>query len=129
MANALKFYGDPKTSETEKFCRTFDKWFDCLNVRNKSEYIRKKSNLKPYIDPEDERLKVCWCIITCVYIELCVLQLQWLSEDFLSYLNEWEESVEAREDVDDAEKAVMLLSAQTSYGLKMTGILNNYPLL
>ena len=59
MANALNFYGDPKTTETEKFCRTFDKWFDCLNVRNKSEYIRKKKpNLKPYTDPEDERLKV-----------------------------------------------------------------------
>lgn len=50
-------------------------------------------------------------------------KLQWLSEDFLSYLSEWEESVEAREDVDDAEKAIMLLNTQTSYGLKMTGIL------
>ena len=49
--------------------------------------------------------------------------MQWLSEDFLSYLSEWEESVEAREDVDDAEKAIMLLNTQTSYGLKMTGIL------
>ena len=58
MANTQKDYGDPKTTETE-FCRTFDKWFDCLNVRNKSEYLRKKKpNLKPYTDPEDERLKV-----------------------------------------------------------------------
>ena len=47
--------------------------------------------------------------------------MQWLSGEFLQYLKEWEESVEAREDVDDAEKPVMLLSAQTSYGLKMTG--------
>ena len=47
--------------------------------------------------------------------------MQWLSEDFLHYLSEWEESVEAREDVNDAEKPIMLLSAQTSYGLKMTG--------
>ena len=64
VANALKFYGD---TETEKFCRTFDKWFDCLNVRNKSEFIRKKKpDLKPYTDPEDERLKVCWYIIICI---------------------------------------------------------------
>ena len=42
VANALKFYGDTKTTETEKFCCTFDKWFDCLNVRNESEFIRKK---------------------------------------------------------------------------------------
>ena len=31
--------------------------------------------------------------------------------------------MEARGDVADAEKAVMLLSAQTAYGLKMTGTL------
>ena len=44
--------------------------------------------------------------------------MQWLSGEFPHYLSEWKENVEAREDVDDAEKAVMLLSAQTSYGLK-----------
>ena len=60
VANALEFYGDAKTTETVKFCHTFGKFFDCLNVRNKSEYIKKKKpNLKPYTNPEDERLKVC----------------------------------------------------------------------
>ena len=54
--------------------------------------------------------------------------MQWLSGEFLHYLSEWEKSVEAREDVDDAEKAVMLLSAQTSYGLKTTGI-SSYTML
>ena len=41
--------------------------------------------------------------------------IQWLSEEFLHYLSEWEESVEAREDVDDAEKAIMLLMQYTDF--------------
>ena len=59
VANALAFYGDPNTQETEWFVRQFDKFFDCLNVRNLEEHRkRRKPNLKPYTDPEDERLIV-----------------------------------------------------------------------
>ena len=47
------------TSETEKFVRIMDKFFDCLNGRNLKEHItRRKPNLRPYYSPNDGRLKV-----------------------------------------------------------------------
>ena len=59
MGNAFAFYGDPNTRETERFVRTFDKFFDCLNVRSLDEHRRKrKPNLKPYTSSSDERLTV-----------------------------------------------------------------------
>ncbi len=59
MANGLAYFGDPDTKETELFLRNFDKFFDCLNVRSMSEYgQKKKDDLKPYLSPDDERLKV-----------------------------------------------------------------------
>ena len=59
VADALSFYGYTDTSETEKFIRTFDKFFDCLNVRSTDEYIRRrKPNLRPYTETTDERLTV-----------------------------------------------------------------------
>ncbi len=60
MANALSYYKDPSTTETEHFCRQFDRFFDCLNVRSKSEwYTKKKDDLKPYTSLDDVRLNVC----------------------------------------------------------------------
>ena len=59
MADALSFYGYVDTSETERFVRFFDKFFDCLNVRSTDEYIRqRKPNLRPYTEITDERLTV-----------------------------------------------------------------------
>ena len=37
VASALAYYNDPSTTETEHFCRQFDRFFDCMNVRSKSE--------------------------------------------------------------------------------------------
>ena len=34
MADALAYFGDPKTEEVERFIRYFDKFFDCLNVKS-----------------------------------------------------------------------------------------------
>ena len=64
MANAFKYYGDPSTTEMEKFVRAIDKFFDCLNVRSLSEWaIKRKPNRKPYTTPQDERFKVySYCI-------------------------------------------------------------------
>ena len=60
MANALDYYGDPDTTtETRKFVRNFDRFFDCLNVRCTQEGIQKrKPDLRPYRDPSDSRLTV-----------------------------------------------------------------------
>lgn len=59
VANALSYSGDPDTVQTEIFVRYFDKFFDCLNVRNREEHFkRRKPNLKPYTSADDGRLKV-----------------------------------------------------------------------
>ena len=66
VANALAFYGNPATKETERFVRNFDKFFDCLNVRCREEYRRRrKANLAPYTQENDERLVVSFMTV-CV---------------------------------------------------------------
>ena len=47
--------------------------------------------------------------------------MQWLKEDFLGYLDEWQRSVEQREGFTTAQKQMMCLSKETLTGLKMTG--------
>jgi len=42
VANALAFYGDRNTRETERFVRQLDKFFDCLNVRNLEEHRKRR---------------------------------------------------------------------------------------
>ena len=56
VADAFAFIGKPYTKETERFARTFDKFFDLFNVRSLTEGIRKcKPNLCPWYrnDPAD----------------------------------------------------------------------------
>ena len=43
VADAFAFIGKPHTKETERFARTFDKFFDLFNVRSLTEGIRKRS--------------------------------------------------------------------------------------
>ena len=49
--------------------------------------------------------------------------IQWLEEEFLPYLDQWEKSVEAREGFTKTQKKQMLLSSETRLGLWMTGML------
>ena len=120
VAKGFAFYGDPKTTETQRFIKNFDIFFDCLNVRHPFEYIkRKKPNLKPYTSTDDERFTVRMLLI-CTFL---LYNMQWLEDDFMSYLEEWENSVHSRQDVAEAEKAIMLLSWETIEGLRMTGLL------
>lgn len=50
---------DKDTSETEKFCRIFNRVFDCFNTRHPYESLQKvNDDLKPYDDPNDARLQV-----------------------------------------------------------------------
>jgi len=47
--------------------------------------------------------------------------MQWLKEEFLLYLLEWEESVGKRKGYSKKEKAMMVLSNETRLGIQITG--------
>ena len=59
------------------------------------------------------------CINFIVYMS-CVLHLQWLQDDFLGYLSEWEHSVSQRAGFIEG-KSKMLLSTETRHGIEVTG--------
>ena len=119
----MQFYGGDETTETQRFIKMFDKFFDCLNVRSPDEYRRKrKPDLKPYTCSSDERLTVSLCVPSIDYKRLVrVFCLQWLESDFLGYLKEWETSVKGREGFTNAQKTTMMLSRETLEGLHITG--------
>ena len=52
---------------------------------------------------------------------LSFFDLQWLTEEFLPYLDLWEKTVSEREGFLNAEKNMMLLSQETRDGLRITG--------
>ena len=59
MHDALVYFGDPWTTDTQKCVLMFDRFFDCLNVRSLTEWIVKnKSDRKPYKSCKDSRLEV-----------------------------------------------------------------------
>ena len=37
MADGLAYYKNPDTTETERFVRTFDRFFDILNTRRENQ--------------------------------------------------------------------------------------------
>ena len=45
---------------------------------------------------------------------------QWLEEEFLTYLDEWERSVNERPGYNNADKKRMLLSQETLLGVRIT---------
>jgi hypothetical protein len=94
--------GGTDAEGTADFVSMFDKFFDCLNVSNFSNWARaRKPYQRPYTNSEDVRL-------------------QWLEEDFLGYLDLWEKSVEERPGFDNQQKKRMLLSAETLLGIRLT---------
>jgi hypothetical protein len=70
-----------EAKETADFIDTFDKFFDVLNVSN---YSSSYKALKPFKAPfrwgADKRL-------------------QWLKDEFLEWLDEWEKQTEAKNDL------------------------------
>ena len=52
--------------------------------------------------------------------------MQWLEEDFLLYLDNWEASVNTCTDVPQEQKKKLLLSAETIEGLRITGMQIRY---
>ena len=58
MANAMENVGDTSMSETIRFVRFFDRFFDCLNVTSLSGGRKSlKPDLYPYRTPTDTRFK------------------------------------------------------------------------
>lgn len=74
VANSFKTLRELKltttdTTETERLCRMFDKFFDIFNTRSVDEAQRKlKPNLSPFYSREDPRLKVHMYFITDGYV-------------------------------------------------------------
>ena len=58
MADALSDEDD-SVRETEHFARFFDRFFDCMNVRDfNSAVYKRKPDLRPYKSCSDSRLSV-----------------------------------------------------------------------
>ena len=70
------YYGGDDSSAPANYCKMVDGFFDCMNVRNGDEYIRKrKQKLAPYATLNDPRF-------------------DWLEIEFLGYLRAWKYSIE-----------------------------------
>ena len=78
VASVIRSFGSSDATQTAKLCEMVDFFFDCLNVRSKTEQQRKrKPFLAPYTSVNDERFT-------------------WLEDNFLGYLRDWKESVAGR---------------------------------
>ncbi len=123
VANALEYHGDSDSTETAKFVRLFDRFFDCFNARSIDECIKKrKPDLGPYRDPSDSRLSVrLLTLMFNVYSNNSCMQ--WLKDTFLKYLRDWQDSVKARKDFTPTQQGKMCLSTQTLEGIEITGII------
>ena len=84
----------------------FNKFFDCMNVRHLKECVYKR---KPDVRPYNSNFQRC-------YIKIFE-NVQWLQEDFLGWLDEWECSVMARDDLSLSERDRLCLSRETLDGL------------
>lgn len=103
VGKVLQTFGSTQAKRTATFCLMMDKFFDCLNVRNSSEFVTKqKPFLKPFSSEHDERFT-------------------WLKETFLKYFSDWQESIEARMgNFSQGDKNNMFISWQTYEGIKIT---------
>ena len=58
VAIALEETGNDQVMGTAQFCRMMNDYFDCTNVRSRTEHIRKRNDLvKPYTSMEDTRFQ------------------------------------------------------------------------
>ena len=59
VADALQMENSPALTETIRFIRKFDKFFDIMNVRSLDESIlKRKPDLRPFRSISDNRFKV-----------------------------------------------------------------------
>ena len=89
--------------ETAKFVLLMDRFFDCLNTRNRFEANHtRKPDILPYTQINDTRF-------------------DFLEGEFLQYLENWRDSVKNRQGpYSPADRQKMFLSHQTYKGLVMT---------
>ena len=57
VSTALKTYGPDKATRTAEYCQMFNNFFDCLNVRNTTDFTMKRNPfVKPFYSTDDTRL-------------------------------------------------------------------------
>lgn len=65
----------------------------------------------------------CAGMHTCKLIKLFLhITMQWLKDEFLQWLKDWENNVKERQGFTPAQQNMMLLSRETREGLQMAGI-------
>ena len=103
MSVALLQFGSADAKGTAEYCLMFDKFFDCMNVRNSVEHIHKrKPFLAPYTSVDDDRFS-------------------WLLDTFLPYFSKWKKSLADRPgNFTPADKSRMFISWQTHEALNVT---------
>jgi len=103
VACALETFDRDSTIETVKFIRLMNRFFDVLNVRSQLEgQLKRNVDLAPYTEADDSRL-------------------QWLEREFLSYFDDWKQSItDRRGNFTKKEKSGMILSHQTLEGLEIS---------
>ena len=103
VVNALQHHYGAHASETVKFIKIVNTFFDVMNTRNLYEAKQTRNpNVEPINRSDDPRL-------------------MWLENDFLNYYNEWRESVENRPgDFTVRKKNAMQISHQTLTGLSIS---------
>ena len=106
MAVAIRQRHLPDMEQTSIFCEKLDFWFDCLNGRYPGEGERKR---KPAMAPYYRRLQPD-------------PRFGMLENDFLGWLNTWEDQVQQMPNLSQAEKNRLFISHQTAEGLRITTI-------
>ena len=103
VAIALKESDREEVHGTAMFCNMMNSFFDCTNVRLRDEHSRKRNDfIKPYTSYDDRRFT-------------------WLTDVFLTYLEDWKMSILTRPGEYSAnERDKMFLSLQTYNGLKIS---------
>lgn len=97
VSKGILLKGGVEAAETSRFVDIFDKFFDILNVSNFGNAQRKRKPFQaPFQSSQDERLEVnvYMCIVSCNgSYQVLYHFLQWLEQEFLPYLDSWEDSV------------------------------------
>ena len=106
------------TEEMEHFCRMFDKFFDLFNTRVIEKANRKKKTwFKPFYADDDLRLKVRFTAF--LNLQQLITVLQWLEEDMLQYLKDWEKWVSKETTIPKEAKPSCSLPQQTLEGIRI----------